>query len=194
MLFGLIITIAVQSSSITTSVIVPIIALGVIVAMQALPYFLGANIGTSTTAMIAALSLASDGDAEGIGSLLVASVHMVYDIIAIILLFPIAKVRKIPVWLATKSGEFVTKGRLITIAYIALLFYLIPFGGIWLTQDWAVAQFYEPTVPQEVEQAEEKAEAQNPNGWQARSLPHKLLMFSCGMDIWLVGWASCPSL
>ncbi|MBD0267947.1 MAG: hypothetical protein ICV77_06600 [Cyanobacteria bacterium Co-bin8] len=69
MAFGLVITIAVQSSSITTSVIIPLIALGVVVALQALPYFLGANIGTSTTALIAALALSSDGNTEGVAAL-----------------------------------------------------------------------------------------------------------------------------
>ncbi|MGL5922853.1 hypothetical protein [Chroococcidiopsis sp.] len=163
MLFGLLITIAVQSSSITTSVLVPILALGVVAALQALPYFLGANIGTSTTALLAGLSLASGGNAEGTASLMVAMVHMIFDIFAIILLFPIPKVRKIPVWLAERSGEFVTKGRVVAIAYIAAVFYLIPFAGIWLTRDWDVAQFYEPTVPQEVEQLQQE-KVQNPNG------------------------------
>ncbi|MBF2062833.1 MAG: Na/Pi symporter [Calothrix sp. C42_A2020_038] len=163
MLFGLMITIAVQSSSITTSVIVPIIALGVVAAIQALPYFLGANIGTSTTALLAALSLASNGDAEGTASLMVALVHMIFDIYAIILLFPIKKIREIPIWLAEKSGEFVTKSRAVAIAYIAIIFYALPFAGIWLTRDLDIATFYEPTLPQEVEQLRQEASANDGN-------------------------------
>ncbi|PPS42293.1 hypothetical protein B1A85_14775 [Chroococcidiopsis sp. TS-821] len=159
MLFGLVITVAVQSSSITTSVIVPIIALGVVLAMQALPYFLGTNIGTSTTALIAAMSLATDGSPEGVASLTVAWVHMVFDIYSIILLYPIKYTRKLPVWLAEKSADFVTAGRVAAIGYIALIFYALPFGAIWLTQDWEVATFYEPVVPQEVEQLEQETQA-----------------------------------
>ncbi|MBD2311483.1 Na/Pi symporter [Desertifilum sp. FACHB-1129] len=151
MLFGLLITIAVQSSSITTSVIIPLIALAVVAALQALPYFLGANIGTSTTALIAALSLAGNGDAEGIASLLVALVHMVFDILAIALLFPLKKVREIPVWLAQKSVSWITANRITAIAYIAALFYLLPFGAAWLTNDWDIATFYEPTVPEQIQ-------------------------------------------
>ncbi len=163
LLFGLAITIAVQSSSITTSVIVPIIALGVVAAVQALPYFLGANIGTSTTALLAALSLASNANPEGTASLMVALVHMVFDIYAIILLFPIRKIREIPIWLAEKSGEFVTKGRVAAIAYIAIIFYGLPFAGIWLTRDWDVATFYEPAVPQEVETLPQEASKEGAN-------------------------------
>jgi sodium-dependent phosphate cotransporter len=151
MLFELVITVAVQSSSITTSVIVPIIALGVVVAMTSLPYFLGANIGTSTTALIAAMSLAADGNPEGVASLTVAWVHMVFDLYAIALVYPIKYTRRLPVWLAEKSADFVTAGRVSVIGYIAALFYLLPFGAIWLTQDWQVAEFYEPVVLPEVE-------------------------------------------
>lgn len=149
--FGLVITVAVQSSSITTSVIVPLLALAVVAALQVLPYFLGANIGTSTTALIAALSLASDGSAAGIASLLVAMVHMVFDILAIILLFPIKKVREIPVWLARKTAKWLTSSRFIAIGYIALVFYLLPFGAAWATNDWEVATFYEPVVPEQIQ-------------------------------------------
>ncbi|MUL39012.1 Na/Pi symporter [Gloeocapsopsis dulcis] len=156
--FGLLITVAVQSSSITTSVIVPIIALGIVAAMQALPYFLGANIGTSTTALLAALSLATDGGAEGVASLTVAMVHMVFDLYAIALLYPIKYTRRLPVWLAEKSADFVTAGRVAAIGYIAAIFYLLPFGAIWLTQDWEVAEFYEPIVPPEVEQLRQEAQ------------------------------------
>ncbi|MDM9381485.1 Na/Pi symporter [Chlorogloeopsis sp. ULAP01] len=170
MLFGLGITIAVQSSSITTSVIVPIIALGIVVALQALPYFLGANIGTSTTALLAALSLGSDGGAEGTAALMVALVHMIFDIFAIILLFPIQKIREIPVWLANKTGDVVTKSRVAAIIYIAAIFYLLPFGGIWLTRDWDVATFYEPTVPEQVEAAREEGDINGEN--TGKSAPH----------------------
>lgn len=164
MLFGLAITIAVQSSSITTSLIVPLIALGVVTAIQSLPYFLGANIGTSTTALLAALSLARDGGIEGTASLMVALVHMVFDLYAIALLFPFKKIREIPVWLAERSAKWVTKGRIIAIAYIAIVFYLLPFAGVWATRDWEVATFYQPVVPEEVEALRNKSDASSTGG------------------------------
>ncbi len=88
---------------------------------------------------------------------MVAMVHMVFDIFAILVLFPIAYVRRGIVSFAGRSGEWVTKGRAAAIAYVAILFYALPFGVIWLTQDWEVAQFYQPTVPQEVEAVQEEA-------------------------------------
>jgi hypothetical protein len=81
---------------------------------------------------------------------------MVFDIFAIIVLFPIAYVRRGIVGVASRSGEWVTKGRAAAIAYVAILFYALPFGVIWLTQDWQVAQFYQPTVPEEVEAVQQK--------------------------------------
>ncbi|BDA75607.1 hypothetical protein CAL7716_097730 [Calothrix sp. PCC 7716] len=88
---------------------------------------------------------------------MVALVHMFFDIYAIILLFPIRKIREIPVWLAQKSGEFITKGRVIAIGYIVIIFYALPFVGVWLTRGWDVATFYEPIVPQEVETLRQEA-------------------------------------
>lgn len=162
-LFGFVITTAVQSSSITTSVIIPLIALSVIVAIQALPYFIGANIGTSTTALIAALALSSDGSAEGIAALNVAFVHMSFEGFAIVTLFTVRKVRHLVVWLAERSADWIAQGRFLAIAYIAIIFYLMPAGVIWATGDWEAAEFYDPVVPAEVEEAQ-AARTEEPEG------------------------------
>ena len=54
-IIGLLITIAVQSSSITTSILIPMSAAGVIKLRNAYPVTLGANVGTTITALLAAL-------------------------------------------------------------------------------------------------------------------------------------------
>ncbi|HHC07627.1 MAG TPA: sodium dependent phosphate transporter, partial [Actinobacteria bacterium] len=51
-LVGIVVTVAVQSSSITTSILIPLIASGVLLARNAYPITLGANIGTTVTALI----------------------------------------------------------------------------------------------------------------------------------------------
>jgi hypothetical protein len=79
---------------------------------------------------------------------------MVFDIYAILLLFPIMRIRKIPVWLAERAAGWLTQGRVLSIVYIALVFYLLPFAGVWATRDLEIAEFYQPVVPQEVEQLE----------------------------------------
>ena len=57
MVFGILITILVQSSSITTSLAVPLAGAGILTLWQILPYTLGANVGTTITAMLAALAV-----------------------------------------------------------------------------------------------------------------------------------------
>ncbi|MGB0581808.1 MAG: Na/Pi symporter, partial [Limisphaerales bacterium] len=56
MVFGFILTVAVQSSSITTSLIVPLAGAGIVRLIQVLPYTMGSNVGTTTTAILAALA------------------------------------------------------------------------------------------------------------------------------------------
>merc|ERR1719352_1928415 len=56
MAFGALLTVAVQSSSITTSTFTPLVGLGVVTLEQMVPLTLGANIGTTVTAFLAALA------------------------------------------------------------------------------------------------------------------------------------------
>ena len=53
-------TIFVQSSSITTSMIIPLAGAGVVTIRQLFPYTLGANIGTTVTALLAAMTTQND--------------------------------------------------------------------------------------------------------------------------------------
>ena len=55
MLLGVTLTVLVQSSSITTSLIVPLAGAGFLSLAQVFPYVLGANVGTTVTAILAAL-------------------------------------------------------------------------------------------------------------------------------------------
>ena len=65
MLLGLAITVAVQSSSITTSILIPLAAAGVLSLRNAYPVTLGANVGTTITALLAALAASVTGGAHG---------------------------------------------------------------------------------------------------------------------------------
>merc|ERR1719409_1756361 len=53
--FGMVMTICVQSSSITTSALVPLVALEIVSVEDMLPLTLGANIGTTCTAFLASI-------------------------------------------------------------------------------------------------------------------------------------------
>ena len=71
-IYGMLMTIAVQSSSIITSTLTPLVALDIITLEQMLPLTLGANIGTTCTAFIASVVSGSQ-DAIQVSCLLVLS-------------------------------------------------------------------------------------------------------------------------
>lgn len=114
---GLLITVLVQSSSITTSLIVPLAGSGVLSLMQVFPYTLGANLGTTATAMLAALAT---GSQAGVA---IALAHMLFNIFGIAIFFPM---RKVPVMLAQKLADQATKSKMIPIAFIGIFFFVIP--------------------------------------------------------------------
>ena len=68
MIVGTVVTVMVQSSSITTSLLVPLAGAGVLKLEQAFPVTLGANIGTTVTALLAALAATDVNAAAGLTS------------------------------------------------------------------------------------------------------------------------------
>ena len=120
MLFGVVMTILVQSSSITTSMVVPLIGGGILTLQQVFPYVLGANIGTTVTAMLASLATGN------IAAVTVAFAHLFFNLAGILLIYPIPAIRRIPMAMATGLANLTGRSRLIAIAYVALVFYLIP--------------------------------------------------------------------
>ena len=123
LLFGIILTAVVQSSSITTSVIVPLVGAGVLSLKQIFPYTLGANIGTTVTAILASLVT------QNPGAVAVAFAHLLFNICGIALFLPLAR---IPIKLAKKMARLTLRNRLIPIGFIILIFFLIPLVLIYL--------------------------------------------------------------
>lgn len=123
---GIGITVAVQSSSITTSILVPLVAAGVLTLRSAYPITLGANIGTTITALIASLAVLRP---EG---LTIALVHTLFNLSAIAIIFPLPLLREIPISLAERLAELALKRRTIVLAYIVGLFIVIPLLGLFL--------------------------------------------------------------
>jgi sodium-dependent phosphate cotransporter len=128
MAIGLIMTVAVQSSSITTSVLVPMIAAGVLTLANAYPITLGANVGTTVTALLA--SLATDRP-EG---LVIALVHTLFNISGILLFYPIPQLRRIPLYLAGKLAAAAEVRKSLVIVYVIGAFVLVPLLGILILQ------------------------------------------------------------
>jgi len=126
--FGVFITIMVQSSSITTSLVIPLAGAGILQLKQIFPYTLGANIGTTITALLA--SLVSGTHAP----LAVAFGHLAFNIFGITLIWPIEKVRNIPINMAEWFSELAVQNRIIPIIYILVIFFLIPLSLIFIVR------------------------------------------------------------
>lgn len=123
---GILVTVAVQSSSITTSILVPIVASGILLVRNAYPITLGANIGTTITALIAALATGSSN------GMTIALVHLLFNVTAIALIYPWEKIRYIPVTLAEKLAGIAVTRKWIAVAYTGIVFIAIPILGIFI--------------------------------------------------------------
>ena len=124
MALGLIITVAVQSSSITTSVLIPLVASGVLALENAYPVTLGANVGTTVTALLASVA------ADRPEALTIALVHTLFNIAGIVLFYPIPSLRRIPLRLATRLGDLAAENKKLVVAYVVGVFIIVPIVGI----------------------------------------------------------------
>jgi sodium-dependent phosphate cotransporter len=120
---GIIATVMVQSSSITTSLLVPLAGAGVLALEHAFPVTLGANIGTTVTALLAALAATDENAAAG---LTIALVHLLFNVSGTLLIYPFEPVRRIPILLARRLADVALRSRWWAIAYVVILFYLAP--------------------------------------------------------------------
>jgi len=102
MFWGAVMTFIVQSSSVTTSLIVPLAGAGVVKLRRIFPYTLGANIGTTGTALLAALATMNPI------AVTAAFAHLVFNIFGIILLYPF---KFIPIGLAEICSEYVSRSK-----------------------------------------------------------------------------------
>ena len=123
MVVGIVVTVMVQSSSITTSLLVPLAGAGVLKLEQAFPVTLGSNIGTTVTALIAALAATDTNAAAG---LTIALVHLLFNLSGTLLIYPFAPIRRIPMILARKLADVAVESKALAIAYVIGLFYVIP--------------------------------------------------------------------
>ena len=128
LLVGVAVTVAVQSSTITTSILVPLVAAGILTLRNAYPITLGANVGTTITALIASLAVVRP---EGLA---IALVHTLFNLSALVLLYPIPGVRDLPVRAAEHLAAAATEHRSIVVGYVAGLFFVLPLLGIFLLE------------------------------------------------------------
>ena len=119
MIFGVIITIMVQSSSITTSLVVPLAGAGVLTLRQIFPFTLGANIGTTVTALLAAIT-------GTVSALVAAFSHLLFNITGIVIIYCIPVLRNIPLRCAEIISEQAVTKKYLPLLYLFFIFILVP--------------------------------------------------------------------
>lgn len=121
---GIVMTVAVQSSSITTSILIPLIAAGVLTLPNAFPVTLGANLGTTVTALLASMATARP---EGLS---IALVHLLFNATGILLIYPVPAIRRIPMALAEGLAGAADGRRYLAILYVVGGFIVMPLVGL----------------------------------------------------------------
>ena len=125
--WGLFITSAAQSSSLTTSLIVPLVATGKVKLVRAFQFIMGANIGTTITALFAALF-------QSQAAIEIALVHLIFNATGVLLFILVPYLSQGIIYLAEKMGEYTLRLRIVGFAYILFTFFLRPFTLIYVSR------------------------------------------------------------
>lgn len=122
-ILGILLTSIVQSSSVTTSLIIPLAGAGLVNIRQIFPYTLGANIGTTVTAILASMAT------QNPIAVTVAFSHLCFNIFGIAIFYPL---RFIPIRLAEFVGDkaSLSKANLASFITIYILLHFIPIAFI----------------------------------------------------------------
>ena len=126
--WGALVTAGMQSSSITTSLMVPLVASGKVKLSNAFPLIMGANIGTTITALLAAFNRSE-------AAISLAFVHLLFNLVGVVLFLPFPVLRRLPVNLAYRFGMLTLGSRAVGFSYILITFFLLPFTLISLSSD-----------------------------------------------------------
>jgi sodium-dependent phosphate cotransporter len=122
-LLGLGLTAFVQSSSITTSLVVTLVGTQLTTIEKIFPYTLGANLGTTVTAILAAIVTGN------VNAITVALCHSIFNVFGIMVWYPL---RAVPISLAKRMGVLSGKKRLLAFIYIVAIFIVVPVVAIFV--------------------------------------------------------------
>ena len=120
---GLLITVLVQSSSTTTSLIVPLAGAGLMTLKRVFPFTLGANIGTCVTALLAAMAITGDGADL---ALQIALIHLLFNALGVAIIYGIPLLRRVPLVCASSLARLASEKRAMAFLYIIGVFFVIP--------------------------------------------------------------------
>ncbi|CAG5120964.1 unnamed protein product [Candidula unifasciata] len=116
-------TILVQSSSVFTSALTPLVGIGCLKLERMYPLTLGSNIGTTFTGILAALAASSSTISV---ALQLAFCHLFFNISGILLFYPIPKMRLLVINIAKYLGRTTACYRWFAIAYLVFMFLIFP--------------------------------------------------------------------
>lgn len=125
-LVGCGVTMVIQSSSVTTSTLTPLVGLGVLRLEEMFPLTVGANVGTTLTGILAALLSTTDG-------MQVALAHLFFNVSGFLVWYPIPFMRQFPLKAARGLGKSTRLWRGFPVVYIIVVFLLIPFTLLGLS-------------------------------------------------------------
>jgi sodium-dependent phosphate cotransporter len=124
---GTITTVLVQSSSVTTSLIVPLAGAGAVKLRRVFSFVLGANIGTTVTGIIAAAAVVEHRDV----AVTVAACHVLFNIAGITIWYPL---RRVPIFLAGWYGRLAARSKRYAFVFLMTVFLVIPAIGLLITE------------------------------------------------------------
>lgn len=128
---GTLVTVLVQSSSTTTSLIVPLAGTGVFSLKQVYPFILGSNIGTTITALLAATAISG---AAATVALQIALVHLLFNLLAIAVIYVLPFLRQVPIVMAETLANQAQRNKGYVAAYIAGVFFVLPLMVVGISQ------------------------------------------------------------
>ena len=126
---GFLVTAMVQSSTTATSLMVPLAGSGALTLRQIYPFTLGANIGTTLTALMAAFAF--DGELATI-ALTAGLVHFFYNVLSVALIYGLPVLRQLPILGAQWLAELATARKSYAVAWVLGVFILLPLSLIFL--------------------------------------------------------------
>ncbi len=127
---GAAITVLVQSSSTTTSLVVPLAGAGVLTIRQVFPFTMGANVGTCITALLAATSV---GGGHQDWALQIALVHLLYNCAGVALFLLVPGLRQLPLVSARLLGNATERNKGWAVVYLLAVFFVVP-GAVLLRE------------------------------------------------------------
>ena len=128
---GIVLTVMVQSSSITTSVLVPLAGAGLVTLAQIYPITIGANVGTTITALLASAAVTGE---NALVARQIALVHLLFNIVGILIWYAPPPLRQVPLKAAQGLASFAARSRRWAIFYVAVVFYGLPAGIFFLSK------------------------------------------------------------